>query len=361
MGAGGFLKPSPIEQFMDTGKPVKDAVRVEAKPTDPITHFAHEGLNCKADWRTSKRSGYKTRAAAQSWTYAQDARVREDMCLFEDPGVAKMKYLLGADGIRRFNMWGGEDLLQGGKSEYIKCDQPPRLSNILRNDKRIMAYCMRDLAQKQQADQKREHHHGHSSAIWEVLRHEPSPSESSAAFKEYWKRKLQRLKEQGELAPSDDDPTEFQNLERDKEHRRLRPSRSVPPETYRGYDGSQRTRTSDSSLSDPSSSSYRGSSTSASQAPISSGATRSRSHDNGFHRSWTARGSISRDSASQERSTNSGRQKSSSRKGGDASCQNVTSRTPSEASLSMTPLSITNAMLAARHHDSTPRNHRRGP
>lgn len=329
-----------------------DKVRARNKyndATDPITHFRHEGLDWDMKWKSSKRSGYNSRAAKQSWTWSQDSRVRDAMNLNTDPNAEKVRYLLGHDGVMRYNMWGAEDLKQGATADCIKCELPPELSHILKNDRSQMPYFLRE--NDNHGDQ-RSHNHGRSDRIWDVLRDEayqkvlngesPEPGQA-AVFRRYWR-------DQAREVGSEDESMEY---------RRMRSSRSLPPERLGSFtralrersagvktnpyehDVGQKVRPATASGSSPPSESKE-----ATLSMASRSVNRSDGRQDAPARSMTARPSRAEQSRANLGNSHQGGLPQKFRPPSDSGTRSATTR--SEASLSMTPLSITNASLVAR-------------
>lgn len=152
--AGGLVRP-------ERGK-----LEVAEAATDPITHFRHLGLDVPQKYRVSKRSGYKHPAAGQTWTWAQDPKVVASTGLLPRPEVVYLKASVGADGVRRPFVWGGEDLLPGATRDFVKCDRPAEIEHIIFNDKELLPYCLRE---GPYTEKRPVHEHWRSDRMWDVM------------------------------------------------------------------------------------------------------------------------------------------------------------------------------------------------
>jgi len=139
--------------------------RLDPVATDPINHFRHQDQPKK---KSSKRTGYDTEAAKQTWTWAQDLKVIESLGLETRPVPSRIKFSIGADGQRYFNMFGREDLLPAATRDYIKCDRPARRDLITFNDKERLPYFLRDTQTKKRPV----HNHWQSDDMWAVMRNQ---------------------------------------------------------------------------------------------------------------------------------------------------------------------------------------------
>jgi len=141
----------------------------EAKLTDPITHFRHLGLHTKYDIVPGKRIGYNQAAAIQTWTWQQDAKVKESLGLEAAPENMKQKWSVGADGVRYYNMLGKEDMLPAATKDCIKCDKPARKSLVAYNNRDALPYCVRE---GPGSKQRPVHKYFQSDRMWAVLRYQ---------------------------------------------------------------------------------------------------------------------------------------------------------------------------------------------
>lgn len=232
--AGGSTKPLALVAFIENG--IVAVTRNER--TDPITHFAHEGGEIKRDIKT-KRSGYTTGAAKQSWTWSRDPATRENLGLGNSLDIGHEKYSFGADGVKHYNMWGTEDLLKPATKKYLKCERPPPQDLIRFNNKAIPSVY-------REANQRDRNNHGVSDRIWGVMRDEafvevqrgesPEPGHAKQ-HRAHWKDKLkgrtqkeyEANEEQVDLRAMEDKQTERYNR---SQH--VRSSQSLPPDRALG-------------------------------------------------------------------------------------------------------------------------------
>mmetsp|Transcript_48267 Transcript_48267/g.75209 ORF Transcript_48267/g.75209 Transcript_48267/m.75209 type:complete len:444 (-) Transcript_48267:91-1422(-) len=162
--AGGVTKVNRMECHK-----AKIANKLE-DPTDPITHFKHDPyMKKKVEVKEhfAKRMGYDHGAATQTWTWAQEPKVVAELGLDVRPEFIWQKYQIGADGRRHYNVCGVEDLLPAATQEYFKADLQPQKENIARNDKKYLAYCIREGHQQRPV-----HSHFKSDDMWAVMKHE---------------------------------------------------------------------------------------------------------------------------------------------------------------------------------------------
>jgi len=138
--------------------------------TDPITHFKHDpdiGVKLEVKEHFVKRMGYEHGGALQHWTWAQDPKVVAELGCDARPESVWQKYQVGADGKRYYNVCGVEDLLPAATQNFFKCDLPPQKENVLKNDRQMLAYCIRE-----GHPQRPVHSHWKSDNMWSVMQHE---------------------------------------------------------------------------------------------------------------------------------------------------------------------------------------------
>jgi len=121
--------------------------RRQQERTDPITHFAHEGVvfgRNDANRKVRSATKYAYHAGLQTWTWAQDPDVKQFWGVADAPRVLSQKYQQGANGKRYYNVCGVEDLLPAATKPLIKCELQPSDHVMDRNDRDILPYCVRE-------------------------------------------------------------------------------------------------------------------------------------------------------------------------------------------------------------------------
>jgi len=135
--------------------------------TDPITHFRHEGLDVPQLYHKQKRANHTTRCAAQTWTYSRDPALHAALENEHSRAAISQKMCIEpSGGILRYRIAGGEDLLPGGTKQFVKCDPPVHPSTIAANDKKKLAYCVREVSRERIPVP---NHNTQSKRIWDVM------------------------------------------------------------------------------------------------------------------------------------------------------------------------------------------------
>lgn len=285
-----------------------------------------------------KRPEVTARAAQQSWTWSRDAGAREAMGLVSDVrnGLKKrQQFVYDQNGNWVYCIHGIEDMRPRATQNYIKCDQNVTLEHLLRNNKDVMPYCVRQM----EIELQRSNDHSNSKRIWDVMRDEeyqnviegksPEPGQAGAFWRAL-KVKLkeaaerQRLEEESSLGRSDSYDGRrpaHRSVERREGRGMGRSSRSLPPDKLGRYPSTERMR--------PAYSSSRG------DLYMEAGVSDRYSAP---MKSMTARESFQRSLSRKEKAPLSTTTRS----------YTARSSTPSNASLSMTPQSVTNAYVTAR-------------
>lgn len=187
--AGG--KASQGHQELGHGKEL-----LPQDPTDPITHFAHEGPTFNVERRAGKRMGYEHGAANQTWTWKRGRSAQEALGTNQqsDEEKMKVKYSVGADGKRYYNMFGIEDLLPPATRSFNRADKPMPEYLVKYNNKESLPYCVRE---GEMDDKRAVHENDSSDRVWTVLKYQDSPTPDWRVFgKAKDKTHLKRLDEE---------------------------------------------------------------------------------------------------------------------------------------------------------------------
>jgi hypothetical protein len=132
--------------------------------TDPITHFFATPDNRRRGKRTFT-CGQEGVVRGQTWTWMQDAEAIASVGL-GPRHAGELKWSIGADGSRVYNMFGAEDLLQPATQTYLKCERPVRPAYMEHNDKEQMSYCHREFPSVPRSV----HQYWASDDMWAILK-----------------------------------------------------------------------------------------------------------------------------------------------------------------------------------------------
>lgn len=270
VAAGAMVKPTPIEIWQETG--IVGNLKPEER-TDPITHFKHEKMSFDKRQviikRGKRRPDGEHRAAKQSWTWSRDKGVREQMNLHDCESAGIKRFVIDQTGQWVYCIHGVEDLRPAATRTYLKCEKYPKKDHIKFNDKVAMPCCVRDNVPGKEDCLKPPNNWTKSDRIWDVLTDEayqkvlrgesPEPGQAAVFMrmtkqqnKEQKEReKLKQMYEQGMISEPElmkayrqmearqDDRNQRARAE-EKNDRKARSSYSLPPDRFVGQESGDR-------------------------------------------------------------------------------------------------------------------------